>query len=126
MTRLSEQLEREAETARTNLAADLDELRHRITPGQIVDEVADYARDTPVAEFARNLLRDLRENPLPLLVIGAGIAWSIFNSSRRPRVVVEACPPDANPAAPLPAWQERPPAQRRDWEVAAVTPAADS
>ena len=71
MTRLSEQLECEAEVARTTLAADLGELRHRMTPGQIVQEVVDYARDTPVAEFAHNLLRDLRDHPLPLLLIGA-------------------------------------------------------
>ena len=37
MTPLSEQLELETEIARGNLAADLDdELRHRITPKQIV------------------------------------------------------------------------------------------
>jgi len=125
MTRQSEQLEHEAETARSNLAADLDELRHRMTPGQIVDEVAEYARETPVAEFARNLLRDVRDNPLPLLLIGAGIAWSIVASSRRPRIVVEECPPDT--AAPLATWQPQPAAAKRsEWEVAAVAPAADS
>lgn len=125
MTRLSEQLEQEAEIARANLTADLDELRHRITPGQIADEMVEYARDTPVAEFARNLVRDLRENPLPLLLIGAGIAWSIFNSSRRPRIVVEECPPEAKAAV---ATWEPPPAsvKRSEWEVAAVAPAADS
>lgn len=125
MTRLSEQLEHEAETARANLSADLDELRHRMTPGQIVDEVADYARDTPVAEFARNLVRDLRDNPLPLFLIGAGIAWSIFNSSRRPRIVVEECPPEAKAAVVT--WEPPPAtATRNEWEVAAVAPAADS
>lgn len=126
MTRLSEQLEREAEIARNNLASDLDELRHRMTPGQIVDEVADYARDTPLAEFARNLLRDVRENPLPLLLIGAGIAWSIFNSSRRPRIVAEECPPAVQNSASLTKWEPQLPAQRNAWEVAAVAPAADS
>ena len=45
--------------SRANLAADLDELRHRMTPGQILDEVTDYARHTPVAEIARNLLREI-------------------------------------------------------------------
>ena len=124
MTRLSEQLEQEAEIARTNLAADLDELRHRITPGQIADEVVDYARDTPVAEFARNLVRDLRENPLPLLLIGAGIAWSIFNSGRRPRIVVETCPPEGQE---MTTWEPAPTtAKRAEWEVATVAPAADS
>jgi hypothetical protein len=122
MTQLSEQLEHEAEIARTNLAADLDELRHRMTPGQIVDEVADYARDTPVAEFARNLVRDLRENPLPLLLIGAGIAWSIINSSRRPRILVEACPPETKAPESLP-WEPQPAAGQHQWKVA---PAADS
>jgi hypothetical protein len=126
MTQTSEQLEREAEIARNNLASDLDELRHRMTPGQLVDEVAVYARDTPVAEFGRNLLRDLRENPLPLLLIGAGIAWSVYNSSRRPRIVVEECPPDVKGSAPLVPWEPQPVAKRNDWEVAAVAPAADT
>lgn len=126
MTRLSEQLEREAETARCNLASDLDELRQRMTPGQIVDEIVDYASDTPVGDFARNLMRDLRENPLPLLLIGAGIAWSIFNSSRRPRVVVEACSPEVAVPATVARWEPPPAAKRSDWEVAAVAPAADT
>jgi len=126
MTRLSEQLEREAEVARSNLAADLDELRHRMTPGQIVDEVVDYAQDSPVGEFARNLMRDLRDNPLPLLLIGAGIAWSVFNSTRRPRIVVEECPPEAKGSATLVPWEAQPVAKRREWDVAAITPVADS
>ena len=92
MTRLSEQLEHEAEVARTNLAADLGELRHRLTPGQIVDQAIVYAHDNGVSEFARNLLRDIRQNPVPLLLISAGIAWVIIASSRRPRIVVEEGP----------------------------------
>jgi hypothetical protein len=126
MTRVSEQLEREAEVARSNLAADLDELRHRMTPGQIVDEVTDYARDTPVAEFIGNLMRDVRENPLPLLLIGAGIAWSVLNNSRRPRIVVEECPPNPAAAGKAAPWQPEPAANRTEWEIAAVSPAADS
>lgn len=127
MTRLSEQLEREAEIARTNLAADLAELRHRMTPGQIVDDIADYARDTPAADFARNLMRGLRENPLPLLLIGAGIAWSVIASSRRLRIVLDECPPEAKAPTPLGRWEPQPAAAKRnEWEVAAVAPAADS
>src|SRR5215216_1921064 len=117
MTRHSEQLEREAEIARSNLASDLDELRHRMTPGQIVDEVADYARETPVAEFLRNLVRDIRENPLPLLLIGAGIALSIISSSRRPRIdVAESSVPAIEP---FETWRPQPVAApvQRECEV---------
>ena len=88
MTRLSEQLEHEAEVARTNLAADLGELRQRVTPRQIVDQAVLCARDTWVSELGRNLLRDIRENPVPLLLIGAGIAWARIASNRRHRIVV--------------------------------------
>ena len=45
MTQSSEQLEREAERQRAHLSATLDELRSRITPGQLVDQTLDYVRD---------------------------------------------------------------------------------
>jgi hypothetical protein len=48
MTRQSEQLEREAEEARAKLANSLDEIRARMTPGEIVDDVIEYARKHPL------------------------------------------------------------------------------
>jgi len=77
MARHTEQLEREVEAARADLALDLDALRERLTPGQIAEEVFAYARETPIAEFARNTGREVRANPMPLLVIFAGIAWAV-------------------------------------------------
>ena len=85
MARQSERLEREAEEARAELAYSLARLRERMTPGQIVDEAVEYARQTPVAEFARNLARDIRESPLPVLVIFAGIAWAAIASAMSQR-----------------------------------------
>jgi hypothetical protein len=82
MTRSSEQLERDAEQVRAQIAGTLDELRNRLTPGQVVDELVDYGRETNVGELVRNLGRDVRGNPLPLLLIGAGIAWTIMGSGR--------------------------------------------
>src|SRR2546423_15687246 len=84
MARQSEQLEHEAEEARGELAISLEELRARMTPREIVDEVVEYARDTPVADFIRNLVRDVRESPLPLVVIFAGIALGCDSKRDRP------------------------------------------
>jgi hypothetical protein len=81
----SEQLERKAQQARARLTETLEELRAGMTPGQIVDQLADYARDGPAAEFFRNLARQIWENPLPLTLIGAGIAWLIIASSQSSR-----------------------------------------
>jgi len=81
----SEQLERKAQQARARLTETLKELRAGLTPGQVVDQLADYAREGPAAEFFRNLARQIWENPLPLTLIGAGIAWLIIASGRSSR-----------------------------------------
>jgi hypothetical protein len=81
----SEQLEREAHQVRARLTKTLEELRAVMTPGQVVDQLADSAREGPAAEFFRNLIREIRENPLPLTLIGAGVSWLIIASSRSSR-----------------------------------------
>ena len=83
MTKSSAQLEREAEQTRSQLAATLEELRSRITPGQLVDQTLDYARESNVGELVRNLGRDARDNPLPLALIGTGLAWLMMTNGRR-------------------------------------------
>src|SRR5947207_7438064 len=88
MTSQSEQFEREAEETRWQLAGTLEELRDRMTPGRVVDQVIDYTRDSPAAEFIRNLGREVRENPMPLVLIGIGIAWLMVASSRSSRAAI--------------------------------------
>jgi hypothetical protein len=36
-----------------------------MTLGQVVDQVIDYSRDSPAAEFFRNLGQEVRENRMP-------------------------------------------------------------
>jgi uncharacterized protein DUF3618 len=82
MTKSSAQLEREAEHTRAQLAATLDELRGRMTPGQVFDEVMEYARDGSVGEFARNLRRQVGNNPVPAALAGLGLAWLMMSAGR--------------------------------------------
>src|SRR6266850_910793 len=88
MTSQSEQFEREAEETRWQLAGTLEELRERMTPGRVVDQVVDYTRDGPAAEFLRSLGREVRENPMPLVLIGIGIAWLMLATSRTSRAAI--------------------------------------
>jgi hypothetical protein len=78
MTMSSEQLEREAERSRERLSSTLEELRSRITPGQVMDQLIDYARESGGGEFVQNLGSQVRQNPLPLALVGAGMAWLMF------------------------------------------------
>jgi Protein of unknown function (DUF3618) len=71
----SEQLERETETCRNELADTLDELRTRMSPGEVVDQLVDYAKDTTGGQFFENLKQQVANNPLPVALMGAGFAW---------------------------------------------------
>jgi hypothetical protein len=61
----------------------LDEFRARMTPGQVLDEVVDYARESGGADFVRNLTAQVRANPLPVTLVGAGLAWLMVGRTTR-------------------------------------------
>lgn len=79
-------IEEDVERSRANVSGTLDALRGKLAPGQIMDElverVADFARGSGGASFARNLGGALRDNPLPVLLIGAGVGWLMLGSGQ--------------------------------------------
>lgn len=79
----SAQLELETEEARARVNNTLDELRTRTTPGQLVDQVIDYARDSSGGEFFTNLSRQVVNNPMPVVLLGASLAWLAIGQTRR-------------------------------------------
>jgi hypothetical protein len=74
----SEQLERETQSCREELAESLDELRARMTPGEVVDQLVDYAQDTTGGLFFQHLKQQVANNPLPVAVMAAGFGWLMF------------------------------------------------
>ena len=53
----SEQLGQLADQARKRLSLTLEELRMRMPPGQVIDNIFGYAREAAGAEFLSNLKR---------------------------------------------------------------------
>ena len=78
----SEQLERQAESTRGQIIESLDELRERLTPGQIMDQTLDFTRDGRAGQFVRNLGQQMVDNPLPAVMIAAGIGWLMMGNRR--------------------------------------------
>lgn len=76
-------LESQAETDRSQIAATLDELRSRMSPGQLVDQAISYARGHGGSEFVHNLGDQVKANPLPLALVAAGLGW-LMAGPRRP------------------------------------------
>jgi hypothetical protein len=76
----TEQLEREAEATRAHISATLDELRARMTPGHVVDQLVDYANDSSAGAFFRNLREQVVAKPMPIALMGAAMAWLALSS----------------------------------------------
>ncbi len=83
--RSSAEIERDVVNTRARLSGTLDELRDRTQPGQLLEQVLDYAKQSGGADLARNLGQQMRDNPLPLLLIGAGIGWLMMGNNAQAR-----------------------------------------
>ena len=71
----TERLERETEETRAQLEQTLGELRARMSPGQLFDQASDYFRNSGGRTYLHNLREEVVHNPVPITLIGAGIAW---------------------------------------------------
>jgi hypothetical protein len=71
----TERLERETEQTRAQLEQTLGELRARMSPGQLFDQATDYFRNSGGRTYLHNLREEVVHNPVPITLIGAGIAW---------------------------------------------------
>ena len=80
--RSSAEIEREVEGTRAQLSETLGALRDSASPGQLVDRAVDYLRGSGGADFTRNLGEAVRDNPLPVLLIGAGIGWLLLSGKQ--------------------------------------------
>ena len=72
-------IEQESEQHRANIADLIDELRSQITPGAIVSEVLGPEGGADLLRYVGYQVRkQVRKNPLPIGVIGIGVAWLLW------------------------------------------------
>lgn len=77
-------LEKEAAQVRNRLGHNIEELGDRLSPGDLVDQALGFAGEHG-GEFGRNLGRQMKNNPLPLLLTGIGMTWLLASSNRPPQ-----------------------------------------
>ena len=86
MTDELDQHERRAQEVRGQLALDIDELFVRLQPRRMVRSVGVYAREQRAGnDLGRDVVRDMRKNPIPYLLVGMGIAglvWAVSSFTR--------------------------------------------
>jgi hypothetical protein len=87
-------IERDLDETRSRLGSHLNELQDRLSPGQVLDDLMGYFRGSEGAAFGRNLIDNVRANPMPAALTGIGLAW-LMASNPRPDA---AGSPSATPA----------------------------
>jgi len=97
--RSPEEIESDIARTRADFSSTIDAIQHKLSPSEMMDNAVDYALSTPPGAFSMNLVNSVRDNPIPVALIGIGIAW-LFASDRR-RVEYE-------PAARYPRSLRRP------------------
>lgn len=81
MNRSSQDIEREVESARDELDRTVDALKEKMSPGQLIDEISRSFKGGGAGEMMDNLGVQVRENPMALAMIGAGMAWLMMGKN---------------------------------------------
>lgn len=89
------EIERELDATRSRLDATIWALQQRLVPKAMVGEAVNYLKERDGVEITRNIGRSIRDNPVPVALIGVGLGWLALNGSRWARQ-------DDEP------WQDRP------------------
>ncbi len=73
----SAEIQREIDDDRKRIEARIGAIQERMSPGQLVDEVLAYAKGSGGGEYVSNLGKALKDNPLPVALMGVSLAWLI-------------------------------------------------
>ena len=71
----------EVESVRSDMDSTLSAIERKLTPGQLVDQGLDYLRTSGANEFVSNLGNSVKQNPIPVALVGVCLAW-LMTSSR--------------------------------------------
>jgi len=78
MTEETDRLEADINRSRHALNDTIEQLGGKLSPGQMLDEALGLAKGQ-AGQFTANVGRQMRDNPIPVLLIGAGIGMLFLN-----------------------------------------------
>ncbi|MBL8658173.1 MAG: DUF3618 domain-containing protein [Rhodospirillales bacterium] len=77
-----DEIEQEIIATREHIDRTLDVLTERLSPGGLFDQAMHTARETG-GEFTLNLGRTVRDNPVPVALLGLGLGWLMVADRQR-------------------------------------------
>lgn len=85
MTQSIQELERDIEESRARLDVTIDRIQDRLSVSGIVDEVVGSVRDTQFGAVVDTALSIIRRNPVPVLLVAAGVGWLLHRANQEAR-----------------------------------------
>lgn len=86
MSESIKELERDIEESRARLDLTLDRIQEKMSVSGIVDDVVGAARRSQYGTMMDQAAVAIRRNPVPVLLIVAGLGWLIHRMNRQARV----------------------------------------
>lgn len=77
--RRPEEIEHDLDVTRAEVSSTIDAIQSKLTPGQMMDQAFAYARTSLPADFGANLGNTIRDNPVPVALVGVGLAWLMMS-----------------------------------------------
>lgn len=88
MTQSINDIERDIEESRAKLDLTIDRIQDKLSVSGIVDDMLGQVRRTPYAAAYDNALDVIRRNPVPVMLVAAGIGWLLYRANRDRRAPV--------------------------------------
>ena len=82
MSRSAAEVEAEVEAQRSELDRNVEALKQKMTPGQLFDEATRMAGGSG-QQIAAKFLDQAKANPMPLAVMGLGLAWLMVSNNKQ-------------------------------------------
>lgn len=94
-------LEKDIEASRARLDQTIDRIQDRLSVPSIVDDMLGNVRRTPLSGAYDGALDAIRRNPVPVLLIAAGIGWLLHRTGKDRQTLTKRPVIDPNGALPV-------------------------
>ena len=78
-----DRIERDLAATRAQLDGTIDALQQKLSPGELMSQAVTYFKEGSGMDLSHNIGRSLRDNPVPVALIGVGLGWLVVSGKRR-------------------------------------------